>query len=107
MLMTKKQKCQLCGGNKKSILWFGHKKDEQFCSPNCQAMSMKIIFSKEIAESVLGTFELIIKTVEETENYDGLGRKINFSENSITVDQLKALKKVMQKKYYNKKVILQ
>jgi hypothetical protein len=26
---------------------------------------------------------------------------------AITVDQLKALKKVMQKKYYNKKVILQ
>lgn len=55
----------------------------------------KIIFSKEIAESVIGTFELIIKTVEGT------------NQTSITVDQLKHLKKVMQKKYYNKKVILQ
>ena len=55
----------------------------------------KISFSKEIAESVIGTFELIIKTVEGT------------NQTSITVDQLKHLKKVMQKKYYNKKVILQ
>ena len=58
-------------------------------------MTQKIIFSKEIAESVIGTFELIIKTVEGT------------NKTSITVDQLKHLKKVMQKKYYNKKVILQ
>ena len=57
----------------------------------------KIIFSKDIAETVIATFELIIKTVEGTKN----------TGNSITVDQLKALKKVMQKKYYNKKVILE
>jgi hypothetical protein len=61
----------------------------------------KIIFSKDIAESVLGTFELIIKTVEGTHDKDWNPNP------AITVDQLKALKKVMQKKYYNKKVILQ
>lgn len=55
----------------------------------------KIIFSKEVAETVLGTFELIIKTVE--------GSKNDF----ITTNQLKTLKHEMQKKYYNKKVILQ
>jgi len=61
----------------------------------------QIIFSKDTAETVLGTFELIIKTVEGTFNE-------SWNPNpSITVDQLKALKKVMQKKYYNKKVILQ
>ena len=54
-----------------------------------------VIFPKEIAESVIGTFELIIKTVEGT------------NQTSITVDQLKHLKKLMQKNYYNKKVILQ
>ena len=49
----------------------------------------KIIFSKDIAETVIATFELIIKTVEGTKN----------TGNSITVDQLKALKEVCYKKY--------
>ena len=55
----------------------------------------KIIFSKDIAETVIATFELIIKTVEVS--------KYDF----ITTEQLKDLKHEMQKKYYNKKVILE
>ena len=35
-VMKKKQKCQQCGGNKKFPFWFGHEKDDQFCSPDCQ-----------------------------------------------------------------------
>jgi hypothetical protein len=67
----------------------------------------KIIFSKDIAESVLGTFELIIKTVEGAHDVTMKHEGYWNPNPAITVDQLKALKKVMQKKYYNKKVILQ
>jgi len=55
----------------------------------------KVTFSKDIAESVVGTFELIIKTAEGT------------NRTSLTVDELKTLQEECRRLYYNKKVILQ
>ena len=55
----------------------------------------KIIFSKEKADTVMLTFDLIVGFMKAG------------NQKTITVDQLKILKQILAKKYYNKKVILQ
>ena len=55
-----------------------------------------VIFPKERAESVIKTFDLIIKFIE-----------IPPKKNSITIKELKAIKRYCEKLYYNEKVILQ
>ena len=59
------------------------------------SMEEKIIFSKEKADTVMLTCDLIIGFMKAG------------NQKTITVDQLKILKQILAKKYYNKKVILQ
>ena len=79
--------------NGKTKKW--ERQEKKFLWENLSEGKDKVTFSKDIAESVIGTFELIIKTLEGT------------NKTSITVDQLKALREECRKLYYNKKVILQ
>jgi len=62
----------------------------------------KYVFENKVAQTVLGTFDLIIQTVESTPQKLGNGKM----RSSITVEELKQLREAMRAKYQNNMVLL-